>query len=134
MESSIIELSKYRLETAYSDLETAKALYELKQFRAAINRSYYAIFHSLRAVLALDNFDSSKHSGIIAYFNLHYVKEGYFEKGISKMISSAFNMREKADYEDFFIAYAEDAELQIKKADQILSAVKVFLEDKWKKI
>ncbi len=133
MENSIIELSKYRLETAYSDLETARELYKLKQFRAAINRSYYAIFHSLRAVLALDNFDSSKHSGIIAYFNLYYVKEGYFEKGISKMISSAFNMREKADYEDFFIAYAEDAELQIEKADKIFSAIKVFLEDKWRK-
>lgn len=134
MEGSVIELSKYRLETAYSDLDTAKALYELKQFRASINRSYYAIFHSLRAVLALDNFDSSKHSGIISYFNLHYVKEGYFDKDISKLISSAFNMREKADYEDFFIAYAEDAELQIKKAEEILSSVKRFLENKWNQL
>lgn len=134
MEGSVIELSKYRLETAYSDLDTAKALYELKQYRAAINRSYYAIFHSLRAVLALDNFDSSKHSGIISYFNLHYVKEGHFDKGISKLISSAFNMREKADYEDFFIAYAEDAELQIEKAEEILSSVKRFLEQKWTRL
>ncbi len=40
-------------------------------------------------------------------------------------------MREKADYEDFFIAYAEDAEAQIEKADIILKAVRTFLEDKW---
>ena len=131
MEGSLTELSKHRLETAFSDFETAKALYEMKQFRVSINRSYYSIFHALRAVVILDSFDSSKHSGIIAYFNQHYVKEGYFDKGFSKLISSVFNMREKADYEDFFIAYAEDAEAQIEKADVILKAVKIFLEDKW---
>ena len=80
MEGSVKELSKYRFEKAQSDFETAKSLYELKQYRASINRSYYAIFHALRAVVALDGFDSSKHSGIIAFFNLHYVKEGIFDK------------------------------------------------------
>jgi len=131
MEGSVIELSKYRLETAFEDLETSRALCKMGQYRASINRSYYAIFHSLRAVLALDNFDSSKHSGIISYFNLHYVKEGYFDRGISKLISSMFNMREKADYEDFFLASAEDAETQIEKAEKILNSVNDFLEQKW---
>ena len=68
MESSLITLSRYSFETARSDYESAKALYDLKQFRASINRSYYSIFHALRAVLALDGYDSSKHSGIISYF------------------------------------------------------------------
>lgn len=30
--------------------------------------------HSLRSLLAYNQFDSKKHSGIIAYFNQHYVK------------------------------------------------------------
>ena len=131
MEGSVKELSKYRFEKAQSDFETAKSLYELKQYRASINRSYYAIFHALRAVVALDGFDSSKHSGIIAFFNLHYVKVGVFDKGISKLISSTFNMREKADYEDFFIAYAEDAQSQIEKAETILTDVEKYLKVKW---
>ena len=66
MEGSMTELSKYRFETAKSDLNTAKLLYELKEFRSSVNRSYYAIFHAMRSVLALDGLDSSKHSGIIA--------------------------------------------------------------------
>lgn len=69
MEGSVIDLSKYRLESANDDMVAAKILYEAKQFKSSINRSYYAIFHCLRAVLALDGFDSSKHSGIIAFFN-----------------------------------------------------------------
>ena len=73
MEGSLTELSKHRLETAFSDFETAKALYEMKQFRVSINRSYYSIFHALRAVVILDGFDSSKHSGIIAYFNIKFL-------------------------------------------------------------
>ena len=134
MEGSLIALSKYRFEKANSDYESAKALYDLKQFRASINRSYYAIFHALRAVLALDKFDSSKHSGNIALFNQHYVKEGIFDKGISKQISSTFNLREKADYEDFYIACAEDAQVQLEKASIVLNAIEEYLKKRWAEV
>ena len=42
----------------------------------------------------LDQFDSSKHSGVIAFFNRSYVKSGIFDKSISKMIDTAFRLRE----------------------------------------
>lgn len=38
-------------------------------YKAAINRSYYAIFHGIRAINILDGFDASKHSSVIAHFN-----------------------------------------------------------------
>ena len=69
MESSIIDLSKYRWETANEELESAIVLKDNGKYKASINRSYYSIFHALRAVTALDGFDSGKHSGIIAFFN-----------------------------------------------------------------
>ena len=103
MEGSLVDLSKYRLSTAKSDLNAAKVLYSAKEFRGAVNRSYYAIFHALRAVLAMDDFDSSKHSGIIAYFNQHYIKTEVFDKSVSKLVSAAFRLKEKADYQDFYI-------------------------------
>ena len=56
MEGSLTELSKYRFETARSDLKVAKMLFEAKEFRSSVNRSYYSIFHALRSVLALDGF------------------------------------------------------------------------------
>ena len=103
MEGSVTDLSGYRMEKAKEDLDTAKENLEHGKFRASVNRSYYAVFHALRAVTALDHFDSGKHSGIIAYFNQHYVKTGIFDKEISKMIDSCYRMREKADYDDFFL-------------------------------
>ena len=72
-------------------------------YKSSINRSYYSIFHALRAVLALDCFDSSKHSGVIACFNERSVKTGVFCKEISKIIRRARLMRENADYQDFFV-------------------------------
>ena len=79
-------------------------------YKASVNRSYYAIFHCLRSVTALDEFDSSKHSGVIEYFNKEYVKKGVFDKSVSKILDASFRLREKADYEDFYIVSKESAE------------------------
>ncbi len=131
MESSVKDLSRYRFDTARSDLKVAKILFDAKEFRASVNRSYYSIFHALRAVLALDGFDSSKHSGIIAYFNEHYVKTGVFEKSISKAVTTAFKLREKSDYQDFYIVSQEEAATQIEKAEQIIAVIEIYLNEKW---
>ena len=130
MEGSVIDLSGYRLEKAKEDLETAEENLNAGKFRASVNRSYYAVFHALRAVTALDHFDSGKHSGIIAYFNLHYVKAGIFDKEISKMIDSCYRLREKADYDDFFLVAKDDAVLQLEKARQIVSATEQYIIEK----
>ena len=123
MESGVTDLSKYRFETARSNLNAAKLMLDSHDYKSSINRSYYSIFHALRAVLALDCFDSSKHSGVIACFNERYVKTGVFCKEISIIIRRARLMRENADYQDFFVVSQEEAADQIEAAQKIISAV-----------
>lgn len=53
------DYAKYRLDRAREDLAAAHMLFENGNYRIANNRAYYAIFHSMRAVLVLDSFDSS---------------------------------------------------------------------------
>ena len=127
MEGSVKDLSNYRLEKSKEDLETAADNLENKRYRASINRSYYAVFHALRSVTALDHFDSGKHSGIIAYFNQHYVKTGVFDREISKMIDSCYRLREKADCDDFYMAAKEDAAQQLEKAKRVVCAIENYL-------
>ena len=127
MEGSVMDLSRYRLAKSKEDLETAEENLARGKLRASINRSYYAVFHALRAVTALNCFDSGKHSGIIAFFNQHYVKTGIFDKGFSKMIDSCYRLREKADYDDFFLVAREDAEQQLEKSTQIVSTVEKYI-------
>ena len=134
MDSSVVDLSKYRFQNATEDLEASKLLLNEGRVRQSVNRSYYAIFHSLRAITALDQFDSRKHSGIIAYFNRTYVKAGVFDKEISRIIDSAFRLREKADYQDFYIISATQAQIQIERAEQVMDMLRPYLESRWGKL
>lgn len=127
MESSIKVLSQYRLERAKEDLKAANINHENGMYKAALNRAYYAIFHAMRAVVVLDGFDSSKHSGIIAFFNQHYVKEGIFDREMSKMLAKSQLYRERSDYSDFFEPTADDSAEQIKNAELFVSRVEQYL-------
>ena len=131
MDGSLSDLSRYRLERAKEDLRTAQDNFDNGSYRASVNRSYYAIFHALRAVTALDDFDSGKHSGIIGYINHNYVKTGVFDKTFSKYVDSAFRLREKADYDDFYVVAIEDAKRQIENAEAVITAVEVYTSTRW---
>lgn len=111
------EYGKYRIQRAREDLDAAHLLFDNGDYRIANNRAYYAMFHCMRAVLAFDGFDSSKHSGIIAEFRRRYIKERVFPVEISKMIGSAFLIRNASDYDDMFIADREETRTQIENAE-----------------
>lgn len=132
MDDTIKYLSLYRLERAKEDLKAAVVSYENGLYKAALNRSYYAIFHAIRAVNAIQMFDSKRHSGVIAYFNKMFVHTGYFDKEDYKIITSAYRLREKSDYEDFYVVAREDAENQIKNAKIFIAKVEKFLNEYFK--
>lgn len=122
-------LCGYRLERAEEDLLTSEYNHRSGFYKASINRSYYAIFHSIRAVNILDGFDASKHSSVIAHSNQYFVHTGKFGKKTYKLIDSAYRIREKCDYSDFFIASKEDSEIQLKNAKIFLDTVKIYLKE-----
>lgn len=128
MESLIKDLSLYRLEKAKKNLAVARHLFEEEIYYVALNRAYYAIFDGMRAVNALERFDSGKHSSVIAFFNQHYVKTGAFAPETSSIIRRASLMREKSDYEDFFEPDRDDTELTLQEAEQFLHAVDDYLK------
>ena len=76
-----VALSKVRLETAKECLRDSRILLESDSFKSSANRSYYAVFHAMRAVLVFDEFDSKKHSGIISEFRKRYIKTGIGSPG-----------------------------------------------------
>ena len=130
MVGSLTELSAHRFGRAKEELQTAELLMQSGSYRQSINRSYYAIFHAVRAVNALDGFDSSKHSGVIAHFNQQYVKTGVFEKTASKIIRGASELREQADYEDFYSATKDEAASVLDGAHGLIEMVGKFLTEK----
>ncbi len=130
MERSVKDLAKYRYECSLEALEDARVLYAAGRYKNVLNRSYYSIFYALRSVCALDGFDSSKHSGVIAYFNRNYVKTGIFPREASKLIKLVSEKRESADYLDFYVVSAKDAKMQMEHAEQFGSLVRAYLESR----
>jgi uncharacterized protein (UPF0332 family) len=134
MDNDQTDLSRYRLEKAKEDLNNAQLNMNNGFVKGSINRSYYAIFHATRAILALDFFDSRKHSGIIATFQKNYIKTGKFDKKYSDIIEDAFDIRNKSDYDDFYIINVEDAQEQLVNAEIFVKAVEEFLNSAWSKL
>ena len=131
MESgSIKDLSKYRFEKALSNIGIARVLYESGDYYVALNRAYYSAFDAMRAVNALDGFDSSKHSGVIAHFNQAYVKTQLFPASTSSVIRKASMLREKSDYEDFYVADKEETLDTIIKVEGFLKDAETYLRSK----
>ena len=58
---TIKDLSNYRIQTAKSDLNAANILMNAGEYRGANNRAYYAIYHAIMAVHALDEKSYKKH-------------------------------------------------------------------------
>lgn len=128
MDNNEIEtLSKYRLEQAKENLKEAEVLMEAKMFKGANNRAYYAIFHAIKAILALEEVDFKKHSSVIAYFNKNYINKGVFSKQLGKKLTNATIFREKSDYVDFYIVTKEESEEQIETAREIIDLVEKYL-------
>ena len=128
MEGSLRELAEYRMERAREMLSAAEGNLQIGQYKTSLNRSYYTIFHAMRAANILKGFDSSKHSGVIAFFNKEYLKENLMDRKLSIIIKNSAFLREKSDYDDFFIAGRKEAEEQLENARKFLMAVELYLK------
>lgn len=116
------DLSDYRIKNAKSRLDASKMLLEEGFYKDSINRSYYAIFDSMRTVLAEEGVDYKKHAGVIAHFQKEYIKTQKFDVKYSGYIQKAFQIRNDCDYNDFYIVSQEEAK------EQYNNAIEFYLE------
>lgn len=128
-EGNKFDLMKYRLESAKSDLKSAKILIEAEEYRAANNRAYYAIFHAISAIHALDGKAYKWHKDALGSFNREYVKTEVFPREISRKISRAEEIRHASDYDDFYIATREKSQEQIETAEELIKMVEEYCKN-----
>ncbi len=122
------------MQKAYDMLLSAKRDLDAKDYASANNRAYYCIFHTMRAVLALDGEDFKKHSAVIARFTLNYLKTEILPCEYSKLISNASLIRNRSDYEDFYICSIADTEKLISGAEKFSKTVAQYLEERYKEM
>lgn len=84
------DLMRYRLEMAGDRLRASKILYEAESYKDSIGRSYYAMFTSVRALLALEGQDFSKHAGVISYFQKTISRQVYLIRNFLSISARRF--------------------------------------------
>ena len=101
---------------------------KIGDYKTVANRSYYAIFSAMRAVLALNGFDSKKHSGIIAEFRKAYLKTGILPQELSLTIDSLVEIRQGSDYDDFYLIDKDEVKNQLAAAENFVKVVSEYLK------
>lgn len=124
------DLCIYRMNQAEETVGSAKLCKDNHFYKDAINRSYYAAFYAIKAVMAVEGVDFKRHKDVVAYFNQHYVATEVFSKESGRSLARLQRKRETSDYDDFYVASAEEAQEQIDVAVNITAEVKNYLKEK----
>ncbi|HIC91137.1 MAG TPA: HEPN domain-containing protein [Syntrophaceae bacterium] len=93
MKKGLIALAKYRLSRSRETFNNGLKLLNGGSLNSATNRFYYAAFYAARSLLATQELDSSKHSGVISLFTKHFVKTGIIEPDKAKIFNKTLIMR-----------------------------------------
>ncbi len=93
------EAIKEFLNHAAMALDDAEFLHKDGRILALVNRSYYAIFYCISALLLTEGITTKKHTGAQSKFNEHFIKTGLFDIANSKLVARSFDARQSADYD-----------------------------------
>jgi uncharacterized protein (UPF0332 family) len=85
----------YRMRQSLDTLADARFLLDNNRSSwSIINRSYYGMFYAALALLQTIGEITSKHSGVISLFDLHFYKKGFFQRSILAIsTTSSFSVR-----------------------------------------
>ena len=131
LEEELVELSRLQLARASELLTEASALIALGAYNSAVNRAYYAAFHAMKAIEALDNYDSKRHTGVIQYFRRNYIKTGLFDTALSGILDRLQNARGDSDYNITVRFSPDDAAGYQQEAQEVVDAIARYLRTRY---
>lgn len=125
-----LELIKLRLDQAMECLNDAQLLLDHNQgCRTIVNRSYYATFYAVLALLQTKDFIPKKHIGAIRLFDLHFIKPEILPKQLSKTVHWLFEIRMQDDYKVMVEIEDNEAVEALNSAIHFVNEVKSYLEN-----
>jgi uncharacterized protein (UPF0332 family) len=122
-----LEIIKMMLKKGRKKLKSAVINFENECFDDCVSRAYYAVFHTISAVLMTKKITCSSHKETIGSFNKEFVKQGTFPKSFSKTIQKLFNERQSGDYDFGSSIGADIAEEDIEQVKEIVESCETYL-------
>ena len=118
-------LAKKELKTAGEDFIDAKDSFSREKYKWSTVQSYYAMFHSARALLYIKNYRERSHYCLIVALRALYTDKKLLSNTLVESLQRAKTLRENADYYDEWSR--EVAESLLKSAEKFLTATRKLI-------
>lgn len=109
--------------------EDAEYLFKGDRFGAVVNRSYYAMFTMVQALLLTKDIFSKTHQGAMSKFHEQFIKTNKLPVDLGKMLNETFEKRQFGDYDVDANISEEEARKVLEDARTFLDKVKIYLKN-----
>ena len=92
------ELIALEIERGDEALKSAETLLTAGLYRDAMSRTYYAVLHYARALLATKGCFPKSHHGVMQLFSQHFIKTGVIAIETGRILARQQKFREESDY------------------------------------
>ena len=93
-----------------------------------MNRSYYAAFYTVLALLQIKRKIPRKHRGVIVLFDVEYIKPGLLPKQLSDTLHWLFDSRNKDDYISLHPVSREEAVQALNAVESFVQVVRTYIQ------
>ncbi|WP_353717484.1 HEPN domain-containing protein [Dyadobacter sp. 676] len=117
------------VEKALDCLKKAKQCYSGEMYDVALNRAYYAMFHSIQALLSSIGASLNKsHTGTHNAFHKDFIATGIVSREYGVALKRIFEQRQFGDY-DYEEVHEEEAAKGIADAEKFVLAALQYLKE-----
>ena len=119
---------RLEIEKAYDRLKAAQVLRDAELWSNAANRLYYALFHSVCALLIHDGYQVSTHRGSRVLFGQYYIKTSKLPGEFGTLYNQMETIRENGDYNYSYETSPEELEERMPAAKTMIDTIAAMVE------
>lgn len=124
------EKIRLELERGSESLKSAEVNLKEGLFDESVSSAYYAMFHSVKALLHTVGEEPSTHQGVVTLFGLHFIKPKHIEEEYNDLFIEAKDDREDSDYDITRKFTKTEAEEKLISAQKLTTRINSYLSQK----
>lgn len=117
------------LNLAQEEVSAAEILLKNSLYRGCISRSYYALYHTVQALLVTQNINPRTHRGLLQQFGQNLIKTGELSQELSRILSDTFDLRHLSDYDETITITQKQAETTLENTKMFITEALKWLEN-----
>lgn len=115
------------MEKAQATFHEAKMNAQMGLWSVVSNRLYYAIYHTVIALLVSEGVQVGTHQGAQNQFGKYFVTTGKFGLDDARLYTLLLNIRQKADYNCSYNTDSEEMQPLIPRVQEFIDKAKSYL-------